>query len=183
VDIRDANTVSVDIELSPTIFQAPLSRCIVFELYSDCQSPPIVIEQTVEFGGLFDFPGQADGVTFKVPGGNYGCLTARDPLHTLRSTALLQIIDGKYVAVFEGDPAFGGNWLIGGNLNGDRVIDTVDHALLLTQYLTEIEPDSVCGDTELNADLNADGIVNLDDLGIIQRHFLMYDKDACCPGP
>ena len=183
VDVQNANTVSVDIELSPTIHEAPLSRCIVFELYSDCFSPPIVIEQTVEFGGPFDFPGQVDSVTFKVPGGNYGCLTARDPLHTLRSTAFFEILDGKYVATFEGDPAFGGNWLIGGNLNGDRVIDIVDHALLLTQYLTTIEADTVCGDTDLNADINGDGIVNLDDLGIIQRHFLMHDKDACCPAP
>ncbi len=48
-------------------------------------------------------------------------MTARDPLHTLRSVSALDIVDGRYMAIFKGDPTFGENWLIGGNLDGNRV--------------------------------------------------------------
>ncbi len=70
-------------QLAPTIVPEPLQRCIVFEFYSDCTQAPVIIEEVMEFGSLFDFPGYASNVLLKIPPGEYVCATARDPLHTL----------------------------------------------------------------------------------------------------
>ena len=181
VEVVDANTLVVNLELSPPI--APtgqLERCITFELYSTCDGAPVVVQQDVTFGGLFDFTGQATGVTLSVPIGSYGCITARDAKHTLRSTAEPHTQDGKYFALFRGDPMFGGNWLVGGNVDDNHVIDGTDHALVLTQLLTTQEANTVCGTTGINADIDGDGAVTLDDLGFVQRNFLVDDGRVCC---
>lgn len=181
VDVGGTNTVEVDVQLSAVMTSNLISRCIEFEFYGDCTEPPVVIEQTLDFGGLFNFPGSANNVTLKVPLGNYGCVTARDPRHTLRSVARPEIIDGKYIVEFKGDPMLHGNWLINGNLNGDHVIDLLDHALLLAQYSATLSPNTPCGTgSGLHADLNGNGNVDSGDLGFIQRNFLASDKGACC---
>jgi hypothetical protein len=173
--------VEVDVQLSAVMTSNLISRCIEFEFYGDCSEPPMVIEQTLDFGGLFNFPGSSQNVTLKVPQGNYGCVTARDPRHSLRSVALPLMIDGKYVIEFKGDPILHGNWLVNGNLNGDHVIDLLDHALLLAQYSANMSPNTPCGTgSELHADLNGNGTVDSSDLGFIQRNFLASDKGACC---
>jgi len=182
IEVRNENTVEVHVQLSPVVSPNLLRRCIVFEFFSTCDEPPTVVEQTLDFGGLFNFPGTAGNVTLKVPAGQYGCVTARDPRHTLRSASLLHVVNGKYVARFAGDPRYGGNWLLGGNLNGDRVIDLLDQALLLAQYSATLNPNTPCGTgSQLHADLNGNGIVDSNDLGFIQRNFLASDKGACCP--
>jgi hypothetical protein len=174
--------MEVDVQLSAMMTSNLIHRCIEFEFYQTCEEEPIVIEQTLDFGGLFNFPGSANNVTLKVPQGKYGCVTARDPRHTLRSVAQPVIIDGKYVIEFKGDPTYGGNWLVNGNLNGDHVIDLLDHALLLAQYSAVLNPNTPCGTgSELHADLNGNGTVDSADLGFIQRNFLTVDKGACCP--
>jgi hypothetical protein len=182
VDVLGMNTMEVDVQLSAVMTSNLISRCIEFEFYGDCRDEPVVIEQTLDFGGMFNFPGSANNVTLKVPQGNYGCVTARDPRHTLRSVAHPQIIGGKYVVEFKGDPILHGNWLVNGNLNGDREIDLLDHALLLAQYSAVLNPSTPCGTgSELHADLNGNGTVDSSDLGFIQRNFLASDKGACCP--
>jgi len=110
VEVRQLNTLEVSIELSPTMAANPalqlLTRCISFELFSNCVQPPAVVEESIEFGLPFNLTGHAETVLVKVPAGNYACITARDPQHTLRSSAPLQKVGGRYVARFEGDPFF-----------------------------------------------------------------------------
>ncbi len=182
VEVRDEYSVEVDVQLSPAITSNPLKRCIVFEFFSSCDEPPTVVEQTLEFGGYFNFPGTSANFALKVPAGKYSCVTARDPKHTLRSVSDLRVIDGRYNARFAGDPRYGGNWLLGGNLNGDRVIDLLDHALLLAQYSASLNPNTPCGAVPgVHADINGSGYVDANDLSFIQRHVLATDKGACCP--
>lgn len=183
VEVHNANTVEVHVQFSPVVTSNLLQRCIEFEFYSTCFDPPVVVEQTLDFGGLFNFPGTASSVILKVPAGQYGCVTARDPKHTLRSVSNLQVVNGKYVARFTGDPRLGGNWLLGGNLNGDRVIDMLDESLLAAQFSASLNPNTPCGaGVGLHSDLNGNGTVDSNDLGFIQRNFLASDKGACCPG-
>jgi len=185
VNVRLLNTLEVDLELSPTLTSdpalQPLERCIEFELFSNCVQQPLIVQQTVEFGLPFNLPGHAQNVILKVPAGQYACVTARDPLHTLRSSSPLQIVDGRYLAAFEGDPFFEGNWLIGGNLDGDSVIDIVDYGILISQYLSARPSDTPCDGTDSNADFNGDGRVDSLDLSFISLNFSKTDKDKCCP--
>ncbi len=183
VQVRPTTTVGVSLQLSPTIVPGPLNRCIEFEFFSSCIELPARIEQLVEFGGSFNLPGRAGPLLlFKVPAGQYACVTARDPLHTLRSVSDLTIVDRTYIARFESEPFFGGNWLVGGNLDGDREIDIVDFGVFLTQFLTTVNADTPCGLAGPHADINGDGIVDALDFSFISSNFLGIDKEACCPG-
>ncbi len=109
-------------------------------------------------------------------------MTARDPLHTLRSTAEVQLDGPRFKAVFQGDPFFGGNWLVAGNLNGDRVIDIIDFGILDSQSDLQLNPDTPCGTIDPHSDLNGDGLVDLLDFSLIDRHQGLADKESCCPG-
>jgi hypothetical protein len=181
VDVRESNTMEVDVQFSAIMAPGLLQRCIEFELYKNCVEDAVVVQQTLDFGGLFNFPGEALHVTLKVPPGQYACATARDPRHTLRSVAHPDIVGGKYILRFEGDPALGGNWLINGNLNGDRVIDLLDEALFLAQYSATLDPNTPCDTgSAIHADLNGNGVVDTNDLTFIQRNFLATDKGTCC---
>lgn len=182
VEIRNLNNVEVDLQLSSTVAPGPLRRCIEFAFYPSCTEEPVVVQKTVEFGLPFNLPGRADDVQLTIPPGQYYCVTARDTMHTLRSRATLSIEGTKYVAKFVGDPAMGGNWLIGGNVDGNTVIDSVDQALVMASYLQSINPQTPCGTTGFHTDINGDGLVNLDDLGFIQRNLLKTDAAPCCPG-
>jgi hypothetical protein len=182
VNVEPVNTVELTVQLSPPIAAAPIRRCIVLEFFSDCVAPPIVVEETLDFGPPFNFPGNAKDVLTKVPAGQYGCVTARDPLHTLRSVAALKIVGSRYMATFKGDPFFGGNWLVGGNLNGDHVIDVLDFGTYLSQYGKSASPDTPCGTPGPHADINGDGTVNENDGWFVQHYLGEQDKDSCCPG-
>jgi len=187
VNVRPMNTVRVDVQYSPILVSSLLHRCIEFEFYETCAQPPVVIRQTLDFGGLFNFAGRASRVMLKVPAGKYGCVTARDPHHTLRSSSEIRSEGGVYTASFHGDPIYGGNWLIAGNLDGDneqgspRVIDLIDQALLMARYATTVSPHTPCGTEGVHADITGDRVVDTNDLSFIQRHFLATDRNACCP--
>ncbi|MGB2987218.1 MAG: hypothetical protein WBE26_15215, partial [Phycisphaerae bacterium] len=182
VNVSPATTVELTVQLSPTMTPGPLHRCIEFEFYSNCVEPPLVEELTLEFGLPYNLPGYATNVVTKVPAGQYACVTARDPLHTLRSVAGLEIVDRRYVVTFEGDPFFGGNWLVGGNLNGDHVIDILDFGTYLSQYGLTVDADTPCGTEGPHADLDGDGEVNEDDMWFVETNLGQHDKDSCCPG-
>ncbi len=185
VEVRRLNTLDVSLELSPAITadpaMQPLERCISFELFSNCVQPPAVVEQTIEFGLPFNLTGHAEAVLVDVPAGQYACVTARDTKHTLRSSSPLQKIDGRYVARFEGDPFFDGNWLVGGNMDGNRTIDILDFGALLDQYLTPRPVDTPCGLIGPHGDFNGDGFVDTFDLSFVSLNFLKADKASCCP--
>ena len=159
----------------------PLYRCIEFDFFSSCVEPPQQAQAQLRFGLPFDLPGHAKNIEFKIPAGQYFCATARDPLHTLRSTAGIDVVGDKYVTIFKGDPFFGGNWLVGGNLDGSHVIDVLDAAILINAEGLALDPNTACGTPGPHADLNGDGIVDQADMAFIDANFLETDKDACCP--
>jgi len=180
VDVRNANTVLVDLQLSPRMTAGSLRRCIEFAFYSNCQEPPVVVQRTVDFGLPFNLPGWANGIELSVPSDSYQCVTARDVKHSLRSNAYLTIVNNHYVARFVGDPALGGNWLVNGNLDGNGIIDSVDQAVVMSEYLRTVSPNSPCGTTGFHADIDGDGVVNVNDLAFVQQNFLRQDTPSCC---
>lgn len=182
VDVRNLNSVEVDLQLSPLLAAGPLSRCIEFAFYSSCTEAPVVVQKTVQFGLPLNLAGRADHVQLTIPPGQYYCATARDIKHSLASRATMEIVGTKYRLKFTGDPSLGGNWLLGGNLDGNGVIDAVDQALVMAQYLQSINPQSSCGSGGFHPDINGDGLVNVDDLAFVQRNFGKTDPAPCCPG-
>ncbi|MCH9002375.1 MAG: hypothetical protein IIC02_07355 [Planctomycetes bacterium] len=181
VNVSSANTVSVDVQLSPTIVPGPLQRCIEFEFFADCASEPEIFRTEMDFGLPFDLPGTAKNVFFKIPANKYLCVTARDPLHTLRAVADLEIVGDHWHARFQGDPLLGGNWLIGGNVNMDRVIDLGDFGAVSAALGNVENVHTTCAQTITHADLNGDGLVDSQDLQFVMTNFLETDKETCCP--
>jgi hypothetical protein len=116
VEVNDLTTFDIVVQLSP-IMAGDVERCINFALYADCVQAPMEFQMELFFGGLWDHIGHFTDL-IKIPGsGQWVCVTAMDQQHSLRSTAFLACVDGVYEAVFKGDPFFGGNWLIQGNLD------------------------------------------------------------------
>jgi len=190
VTVSDQTTLDVVVQLSPNLVNNEFDRCICFELYTSC-SPEKFVEdcETLTFGGPFDIRGHFDG-DIKVPKvGNLACLTARDRQHSLRSVDVdVTCESGHYHAVFKGDPFLGGNWLIQGNLNRDRIIDILDFGTLLGQINQNPTPpkDKNCDDNDgdgfTHADMNADGFTDVGDYTFVQINFLANDKTTgdCC---
>jgi hypothetical protein len=198
VEVTDQTSLDIHVELEPTIAHddrgGEMTRCIKFCLYGNCAEEPICIEETVTFGGLFNFIGKV-GDTVKIPKGKWACITAQDQLHTLRSCDNeLLCIDGHLMASFKGDPDLGGNWLIGGNLDGWKkddptanpsldVIDILDFGTFVSQFdVTYADNDTDCDTPGPNADINGDGDVTMADYNFILRNFMVSAKDCCC-GP
>jgi len=171
----------VALQLSPSMARGPLHRCIEFEFFSNCLEPPEIVRQVVEFGFPFNLPGRAHRVRVEVPPGRYECVTARDPLHTLRSVSDISIMGLEYRARFEGDPFFSGNWLVGGNIDGNEIIDILDFGAFVSQYLETLAPDTSCEETDFHGDFNGDRIVDQFDWSFIVHNFLETDKHSCCP--
>jgi hypothetical protein len=195
VEVQDQTTLDVVVQLSP-IIAGDVTRCIEFALYADCVQDPLMFDAELFFGGIWDHVGHFTD-TMKIPSaGQWTCITAQDQLHTLRASAdLVCGPDGVYSAVFKGDPFFGGNWLINGNLDAWKkenpyashdVIDIIDFAQFVANYLTIVDPNTYCPShpMEGHADINGDGIVDALDFAFIMQNFLAVSKDACCPeGP
>jgi len=183
VDVLPFNTVALDVQLSPTMEAGPVQRCIELQLYDEfvgCETPAAAISGTYTFGLPFDLPGRSSRVLIDVPAGDYRCATARDPLHTLRSVCDLEIVDGVYRARFVGDPARGGNWLVGGDLNGDGAVDLLDFDLYVTQSGQPLNQNTSCSTPAPHADINADGLVDVLDLAFIEVHQGSRDAIGCC---
>jgi len=200
VTVNDETSLDITVGLSPTSQSKPgdnLTRCIKFTLFSNCVQEPTVFSDDVSFGGLFDFVGKSTG-KIKIPGsGQWDCITAQDQLHTLRSCYTFGPDDcagGQLSASFSGDPVLGGNWLIGGNLDGWKkddpnaapsldIIDILDFGTFVSQYLQDYGfSDTPCGTAGPNADINGDGVVDLDDYAFVSGNFLVNSKQCCC-GP
>jgi hypothetical protein len=210
VRVSDEVSLDITIGLGPAAAanrpgDGGLTRCIKFTLYADCFSDPQVFSQNVTFGGAHEFVGKSTS-KIKIPGGNnWGCIAAQDQLHTLRSCYTFDgsdCIGGQLNASFYGDPRLGGNWLIGGNLDGWKkddptadpsldVIDILDYGTFVSQYLTDYCDDPIghptcpntpCGTNGPNADIDGDGDVDLDDYAFVSQNFLVSSKECCC-GP
>jgi hypothetical protein len=196
VVVNSQTTLDVTLQLSP-IISGDLDRCIEFQLYSDCVQAPFEFCKTLKLGGLFDHVGHfTDDV--KIPGkGQWICITAQDQLHSLRACDFLECVDGVYYSVFKGDPFFGGNWLIQGNLDGwkkfnpnasHNVIDILDFGQFVANFGHLVNPNTPCPPegchawSGAHADINGDGVVGVLDYIFIVRNFLASSKDCCCPG-
>ncbi len=195
VEVNDETSLDIHIQLEPP--QAAdadgETRCIEFCLYGDCTlEQPVCFAENVLFDGLFNFIGKANG-KIKVPKGKYGCITAQDQLHSLRSCADPDCIDGQLKASFKGDPTYGGNWLIMGNLDAwkknnpleDPSLDTID-ILDFGKFVSQF---GVCYEDRLygchegpHADIDGDGCVTTADYQFVNRNFLVSSKECCC-GP
>ena len=201
VVVSDLTTVVAEVELQPLMNpDEPFTRCIVFELFPSCLEERQVVLVDMEFGD-WDSPVGHGTVEFKTAGRlNYDCVTARDPYHTLRSVVQrndvnplngpLYCADGKLHATFKSTHSEN-YWLIGGNLDGNDRIDIIDFGMLAYQYNVPLMPiDDYCGvslgdlyswDGYPDADINSDGLVDLNDFSFVATNYLMMSKDACCP--
>ncbi len=181
VNVLKQNLLEMNLELLPHSAGGELRRCIEFEVYADCGIEPEILSADVSFGPPSGLPGRASGVLLSVPAGDYSCIAARDPAHTVRSVAPLVIRDGRYVANFLGDPKTGGNGLFGGDLNASGSVDFHDFSVWLGQYLTRRPVQSICGSQARNADLNGDGTVDSIDFAIVYDRYLQVSEQRCCP--
>jgi hypothetical protein len=190
VEVNDLTTFDVIVQLSP-IMAGDVERCINFQLYADCVQAPMEFQMELFFGGLWDHIGHFTDL-IKIPGsGQWVCVTAMDQQHSLRSSAFLACVDGVYEAVFKGDPFFGGNWLIQGNLDAWKkdnplashdVIDILDFGQFVAGYGMQMDPNTDCEYKHLpHADINGDGVVDALDFSFITMNFLAHSKNACCP--
>ncbi|MGB0715105.1 MAG: hypothetical protein ACPGXK_04455 [Phycisphaerae bacterium] len=185
VNVSDQHSLDVKVQLSPIVVGDPITRCIQFAFYSDCVQAPNLFSVDLSFGFPYDFPGKWRG-ELKVPKGQYACITAKDPLHSLRSVSDIDCVDNQLVAEFKGDPTFDGNWLVQGNLdcwkadgNGDT-IDILDFGMFVSQYLQNLDPNTPCGTAGPHSDINGDGIVDGADFAFISQNFLATSKNSCC---
>ncbi|MEW6249229.1 MAG: HYR domain-containing protein [Planctomycetota bacterium] len=192
VTVRPFNDVVLTVQLSPNIstggsFPQTLTRCITFEVWN-CDPPNVepdaIVSQEVTFTVTAGTPNVALGAATltEVPAGAYACITARDKLHTLRRTATLTInASHQYAADFTGDPAGGGDWLIGGNLNDDSTCDILDFGVYSWQF-TQVygSGNTTCATAYPHADLNGDGIASVADFTFIQVHFGKTHEANCC---
>jgi hypothetical protein len=200
VDVNDETTLDLTVGLEPPLDAGDtLTRCIKFTLYANCVDEPLVFFDDVTFGGMFDFVGKSTG-QIKIPGsGQWDCITAQDQLHTLRSCYTFALdggdcIDGVLYARFSGDPLLGGNWLIGGNLDAFKkadpnanpsldVIDILDFGQFVAEYMMQYASGNTpCGTAGPNADINGDGVADMDDYAFISKNYLASSKLCCC-GP
>lgn len=177
--------LDIEVEMSPTMIlgQAsnPIRRCIDFNL-SKCDDTG---EETYAFSALITFgaPGNLAGhgrTSVKVPKGNWTCITAHDPKHSLNATCEVEC-DGTMSAQFKGSP--GANpvchWLIQGNLDNNPEIDIFDYTILAGQYLQNVGRSTLCGHVGYHADLNGDGFVTLSDFTFIIYNFFELAKNKC----
>jgi hypothetical protein len=179
VTVNAVNELAVTVELQ-SVSELTLDRCIRFKLW-DCDT-----SSSLEISEVLTFVNGVAQAVLEVPcSGTYSCITAQDPLHTLRSTAIPVISGTQYVASFTGDWAGGGNWLVGGNLNDDNYIDILDFGVFAGQYnLNYGTGDTTCTTPFPHADISGDGLVYTADYSFIQINFLKIQQADClslCP--
>lgn len=172
--------LSADMQLSATVDGGPFQRCVTFDLW-DCDGPPEAQHVTVDRNVTFS-NGMASAIDVPIPGGAWECVSVRDPLHTLRSTATDFItLDGiNYSATFTGSRDLGGHWLVGGNLNGDDFIDILDFGVLFPLHLTLANRSTPCGVAGPDGNINGDNLVDLLDLVIFVGNSLRGSDPAYC---
>lgn len=173
--------LTTNVELS-SVVPGPFDRCITFDLW-DCDGPPEARHATIQHTMTFT-NGLASGANMVIPGGAWECITARDELHALRSTAAdFSTTDGRsYTATFVGDRETGGHWLLGGNLNDDDFIDILDFGVLFPFHMSQATPDTPCGTNGPDGNINGDNQVNLLDLVIFVGNSLQACEPNCCGG-
>jgi len=195
VRVSDQQSLDVEVQLSPDMASGMFSRAITFDLYADCASDPTSVCQVLDFGGAFNFAAHATA-SLKVNKNNYSCVTAKDALHTLRACATPQCIGTNWTAQWKGDPLQGGNWLVGGNLDGSNpgvghgnanTVNIVDFGVYMGEIVAGASyaprGDTDCMTAFPHGDINADGAVDTLDYTFLLENFLVNSKNCCCPAP
>jgi hypothetical protein len=184
------NGLHVEVELSPTMDAGPLLRGIDFAV-SDCGSianpEPVEVCADVNFGFPFNVPGHGVAQA-KIPPGNWLCIEADDPLHTLNATCdvtceTLPQKGSTWFASFKGSKDLSDtcHWLVNGNLNGDIHIDVLDYVTYLACVASDPNPgaDTACGTEGPHCDINGDGLVSLLDFSFILVNLFNDAKAGC----
>ncbi|MBT8197632.1 MAG: HYR domain-containing protein, partial [Acidimicrobiia bacterium] len=173
VTVEAVNELLVSVELSPTV-DSPLDRCITLSLHT-CGGDVVESRHQLSFTG-----GVAAELSLLVPCGDYQCITARDELHTLAATDEDDFgIDGlSYVADFT-NTGGDNDWLVGGDLNDDGVIEILDFGIFIDKLSQFVDP-SDCDTVGPHADINGNGLVFTEDFSFIQINFLDEDDTPCC---
>lgn len=188
--------VDVRVQLSPNMVIGPVDRCITFAFYSDCANQAVQCSATIAFGSPSP-PGMGTG-TISVGAGcpidRVFAVTGQDRLHTLRANGRIECNGDNLLVVFEGDPAEGGNWLIGGNLDAwnpltsasrANTINILDFGVFIGQrriHASYPNGDTTCNTAGPHADINGDGLVDALDYAFISGNFAsVSDSLACSP--
>jgi hypothetical protein len=173
VTVNALNTLAVTVDLQAAVAAGPFTRCISFELVPVGGGSPVVSSHTMTFTA-----GSTGLVNINIPCGNYECITARDPLHTLRATDQDDFADAgvNYVADFSG-----GDALKGGNLNGDTFIDILDFGIFVGQLSSNPSPgaNTNCSTVAPHADVTGNGLVETGDFTFIAINFLQFSENRC----
>jgi hypothetical protein len=183
-------TLAVDVELAPAMLpgsaEEPITRCLEFEVF-DCDAGEGFTTTADVVIGAPGHPAGLGHVVLELPGGNWTCVSAQDPKHSLRSSCPITCDAGGCTASITGEPQDSDcHWLMQGNLNGDDAIDVSDLALMNTNYLKTVPLASECGGGTVHADVNGDGISSMADLLFLAAHFLEVSEQTCadlCDGP
>jgi len=172
VTVSSFNQLVVTVELSPSVVAGPFDRCITFDV--DCGG---------EFSEVITFTGGVGSKTVLVPCGPHTCISARDTLHTLRSTDV-SIVDAgtQFTASFTTGT---GNELVGGNLNDDNYIDILDFGVFVGEFNFDYTTgDTTCATAYPHADINGSGVADSADYQHISLNFLKAsDADCGCTMP
>lgn len=170
VTVNATSTFVASVELEG-VTSGTFDRCITFDFFgATCPNPDATVSQTLTFVN-----GVATG-SIDVPCGNYTCVTARDPRHTLRRTAALGTSGPNYTATFNGADA-----LPGGNLNGDIFVDILDFGGFVGQFGVNYgTADTTCSTPFPHADISGNGVVGIEDFTFIQSNFLEFNEPNCC---
>ncbi|USN98765.1 MAG: HYR domain-containing protein [Phycisphaeraceae bacterium] len=173
VTVEGVNDLEVSVALQ-AVDPGPFDRCIAFELIPAGGGVPVQVSETLTFvGGI-------GSATIEIPCGDYACITARDPLHTLRATDNddFAIVGAVYAAAFLASPG-DDDALVGGNLNGDQFVDVLDFGVFISQYGATPGANSPCGTPSPHADISGDGVVSAADFTFIQINFLKGHEARC----
>ena len=167
----DDDQLSLTVELEGVTVPL-LTRCITINLKNCGTGDSETIQQEVAFTN-----GVGSVVIDVADGKEYTCISVKDPLHTLRQTdTSLTKEEGIYQASFTGE-----NALIGGELNGDGVIDMLDFGTFSAQFGTDFGTgDTTCDTQAPHSDISGNGFVGTEDFTFISENFFKTDEAECC---
>jgi Cohesin domain len=171
VTVSGTTPFNVTVQLAGT-FSGMFDRCIRFEFYDIANCPT----NTTSVDAVVSFVNGLGTASIPVPCGNYSCVTARDPRHTLRRTITGIISGPSFAASFTGAKA-----LLSGNLNDDIYVDILDFGGFAGQFGVNYGTASTtCATPYPHADLSGNALVDIADFSFIQSNFLTITDANCC---